>query len=158
MENVIYSTMPSNNAEEDGIKGLLLFSSDYAHAYLDTYNSQDNYWHMLEDEGKSKMIEEQMPPPSDGGWQNRPYRVIAPDVMTVKTDALGRTWRAKEVYESRSRRTTLILYCGICSDAYGYEYVELVASEGSSMRGLSICRKWADGEASFSDIFDFLKE
>jgi hypothetical protein len=154
-----YTTMPVNNAEEDWIKGLLLFGSDYAHSYFRMYQQNKNSgWGTAEDEEKSKMIEDDMPPPSDGGWQNRPYTVTAPDIMAVKIDAIGRSWRAHEAYESRSRNTTLILYRGISSDVYGYEYVELVATNASSMNGLQICKDWADGDVSFDDIQKFLDE
>jgi hypothetical protein len=156
-----YTTMPANDAndaEENWIKGLLLFGSDYAHAYLGVYQNRDDYWHMIEDDEKIKLIEEKMPPPSDGGWQNRPYIVTAPDTMAVKIDALGRSWRAHEAYESRSRNTTLVRYHGISSDVYGYEYVELVVSEYSSFIDLSICSEWADGDVSFEDIMKFLNE
>jgi hypothetical protein len=152
-----YATMPTMNVEEDWIKGLLLFGSDYAFAYLGMYKNRDDYWHMLDEDDKIKAIEEKMPPPSDG-WQNRPFAVAAPNIMAVKTDALGRVWRAHEVYESRSRNTTLIRYHGISSNVYGYEYVELVTSEASSMWELSICKEWADGDASFEDIQKFLDE
>jgi hypothetical protein len=112
----------------------------------------------LSDEEKSNMIEEKMPTPSDGGWQNKPYLVMAPGIMIDKTDALGRVWRAQEAYESRSRNTTLVRYCGVSSDVYGYEYVELVVSEYSSFKDLSVCSEWAQGDASFKDIIEFLAE
>jgi hypothetical protein len=157
-----YATMPTKNAEEDWIKGLLLFGSDYARAYLGAYESREDRsdffvdWHMIGHEEKSKMIEEKMPSPSDGGWQNKPYLVIAPDIMAAKTDALGRVWRAQEAYESRSRNTTLVRYRGVSSDVYGYEYVELVISEYSSFRDLPICSEWAYWDVSFEDIIEFL--
>ena len=159
----IYATMPTYSIEEDWIKGLLLFGSDYVHAYLAVYESREDRpdffvdWNMIGYEEKSKMIEDKMPSPSDGGWQNKPYLVTAPDVMTVKTDALGRVWRAQEAYESRSRNTTLVRYRGVSSDVYGYEYVELVVSEYSSFIDLSICSEWADGDVSFEDIIEFFE-
>jgi hypothetical protein len=162
----IYTTMPATtkDVEKDWIKGLLLFGSDYAHAYLAVYESREDRldffvdWNAIEYEEKSKMIEEKMPPPSDDGWQNKPYLVIAPDVMTVKTDTIGRKWRAQEAYESRTRNTTLIRYAGICSESYGYEYVELAVSEYSSFKDLSICSEWAHWDASFEDIIGFLNK
>jgi hypothetical protein len=159
-EMLTYATMPTTNVEEDWIKGLLLFGSDYARAYLGAYKSRDDNdnWCLLPEEEKSKIIEERMPPPTDGGWQNRPFTVAAPDIMRVKIDALGRSWRAHEAYESRSRNTTLVRYHGISSDVYGYEYVELVVSEYSSFIDLSICSEWADGDVSFEDIMKFLNE
>jgi len=162
----IYATMPATtkDAEKDWINGLLLFGSDYAKAYLGVYESREDRldffvdWNAIEYEEKSKMIEEKMPPPSDGGWQNKPYLVTAPDVMTVKPDVLGRVWRAQEAYESRSRNTTLVRYRGVSSESYGYEYVELAVSEYSSFIDLSICSEWADGDASFEDIIEFLNK
>jgi hypothetical protein len=158
-----YKTMPSQT-EEDWIKGLLLFGSDYAHTYLDVYvHRKDRLdffvsWNAIDDDEKIKLIEEKMPPPTDGGWQNKPYFIAAPDIMAVKTDALGRVWRAHEAYESRSRNTTLIRYCGVSSDIYGYEYVELIVGEKSSFIDLPICKEWADGDVSFEDIVKFLNE
>ena len=153
----IYATMPTYSVEEDWIKGLLLFGSDYARAYLRVYKSRDDNWHMIGHEEKSSLIEEKMPSPSDGGWQNKPYLVMAPDIMAVKNDALGRVWRAQEAYESRSRNTTLVRYRGVSSDVYGYEYVELVVSDYSSFIDLSICSEWADGDVSFEDIIEFFE-
>jgi hypothetical protein len=151
------ATMPTKNVEEDWIKGLLLFGSDYARAYLGAYKSRDDNWCLLPYKEKAKIIEERMPHPTDGGWQNRPFIVAAPDIMGVKTDAIGRKWRPKEAYESRSHNTTLIRYAGICNESYGYEYVELVISEYSSFRDLSICSEWAHWDASFEEIIEFFE-
>ena len=153
----IYSTMPSKDGEKDWILGLLLFGSDFSLTYWDLYQSRDKFrWKNLNSEEKFLLIQANMPIPEDGSWQNVPHQIDAPNLMTDKIDALGRDWRAYEYYESHSRNTVLIKYRGVSSDVYGYTYIELIASEQSSMHNSAICQEWADGEATAEKIITSL--